>query len=52
MLLKVHKDTIGSKNEVYKPLTVTQKITKEKTVERKLKADGVDAKNVLTSRRH
>ena len=51
MLLKVHKDTIGSKNEGYKPLTVTQKITKEKTIERKLKADGVDAKNILTSRR-
>ena len=40
MLLKVHKDTIPTTNNK----TITQKITKEKTIERKLKSDGVDEK--------
>ena len=45
MLLKVHKDTVGSKN------TITQKITKEKSIERKLKSEGVDETNILTTKR-
>ena len=47
MLLKVQKDTIPTTNNK----TITQKITKEKTIERKLKADGVDEKNILTTKR-
>ena len=47
MLLKVHKDTIPTTNNK----TITQKITKEKTIERKLKSDGVDEKNILTTKR-
>jgi len=45
MLLKVHKDTIGSKH------TVTQKITKEHTIERKLKQEGVDESNIVATKR-
>ena len=47
MLLKVHKDTIPTTNNK----TITQKITKEKTIERKLKSDGVEEKNILTTKR-
>ena len=36
MLLKVHKDSIGSSH------TITQKVTKEKTIDRKLKMEGID----------
>ena len=38
MLLKVHEDTIGSKNEGYKPLTVTQTIKKAKDYRMKIKS--------------
>ena len=47
MLLKVHKDTIPTTNNK----TITQKITNEKTIERKLKSDGVDEKNIVTTKR-
>ena len=46
-LLKVHKDTLPNTNNK----TITQKITKEKTIERKLKEYGMDEKNILTTTR-
>ena len=46
MLLKVHKDTIPNTNNK----TITQKITKEKTIERKLKENGMDEKNRVTTK--
>ena len=45
MQLKVHKNTI-SRNQ-----TITQKVTKEKNIERKLKSEGVDENNIITTRR-
>ena len=45
MLLKVHKDSIGNDH------TITQKITKQKTIQRILKSDGIDTNNILTTKR-
>ena len=45
MLLKVHKDTIGNDH------TITQKISKQKTIEKILKSDGIDTHNILTTKR-
>ena len=45
MLLKVHKDSIGNDH------TITQKITKQKTIQRILKTDGIDTNNILTTKR-
>ena len=47
MLLKVHKDTIPNTNNK----TITQQVTKEKTIERKIRNEGIDEKNILTSKR-
>ena len=47
MLLKVHKDTIPNANNK----TITQRVTKEKTIERKIRNEGIDEKNILTSKR-
>ena len=41
MLLKVHKDPIGSSH------TITQKVTNEKAIARKLKTEGIDKRNIL-----
>ena len=47
MLLKVHKDTIPNTNNK----TITQQVTKEKKIERKIRNEGIDEKNILTSKR-
>ena len=41
MLLKVNKDKIGSSH------SITQKVTKEKAVDRKLKIEGIEKRNIL-----
>ena len=45
LLLKVHKDTKGSSH------TITQKVTKEKATDRKLKIEGIDERNILNTKR-
>ena len=41
MLLKSHKDTLP----MYQ--TITKKITKEITIERKIRAEGIDKNNII-----
>ena len=45
MLLKIHKDTLP----MYQ--TITNKITKEQTIERKIKAEGNDEHNIIEFKR-
>ena len=44
MLLKVHKDTVSSKS-------ITQQVTKEKNIERRLNTEGVDESNIIKGKR-
>ena len=44
MLLKIHKDT-NPFSSGYQ--TITNKITKERTVERKIRAEGIDENNII-----
>ena len=46
MLLKIHRDTLP----IYQ--TITKKITKERTIERKIRAEGIDENNIINYKRH
>jgi len=45
MLLKIHRDTLP----MYQ--TITNKITKEQTIERKIRAEGIDEHNIIEFKR-
>ena len=45
MLLKIHRDTLP----MYQ--TITKKITKERTIERKIKAEGIEGYNIIEFKR-
>ena len=46
MLLKIHKDTLP----MYQ--TITKKITKEWTLERKIRAEGIDEHKIINYKRN
>ena len=48
MLLKIHKDTNPFKSGYQ---TITNKITKERTIERKISAKGIDETNIIKFKR-